>query len=162
MRFSAAFCLLIPCMAQAGIATDGTVGPAATLSGPNYSIPASLGTQVGSNLFHSFATFNIATGESATFSGPNSVSNIIARVTGGAQSSIDGLLRSTIPAANLYLINPGGIVFGPNAALDVGGSFHASTANYVKFADGGRFDASNPANDLLTTAPVSAFGFLGP
>ena len=148
--------------AYAAISTDGTVGPASSLAGPNYAIPASLGSQVGSNLFHSFSVFDVNTGESATFSGPNNVSNIIARVTGGTLSTIDGGLNSTIPQANLVLINPSGIVFGPNASLNVGGAFYATTANYVRLADGGVFDATTPANSLLTTAPLAAFGFLGP
>lgn len=150
-----------PCMAHSGIATDGTVGHPLTLQGPNYLIPASLGKQVGTNLFQSFSAFDIATGESATFSGPNGIANIISRVTGGSASGIDGLLASSIPNANLVFVNPAGIVFGPHASINISGSFYASTANYVRLADGGRFDASNPGNDLLTTAPTSAFGFLG-
>ncbi len=153
---------LFPCLVFADIATDGTAGQAANLAGPQFSIPAALGTQIGTNLFHSFSVFNVATGESATFSGPNGIANVVARVTGGTSSGIDGQLASTIPLANLYLVNPSGIVFGPQATLNIGGSFYASTANYVKLSDGGRFDASNPAHDLLTTAPIAAFGFLGP
>ena len=84
-------------------------------------------TQVGGNLFHSFSQLNLSRTESATFSGPPTVQNVLARVTGGA-SSIDGTLRSTIPGANLYLINPGGVMFGPNARVDVSGSFVVSTA----------------------------------
>ena len=89
------------------------------------------------------------------------MSNIIGRVTGGEISLIDGTLRSTIPGANLYLLNPAGVLFGENAALDVPGSVHVSTADYLRLADGGRFDARTPANSVLTVAPVSAFGFLG-
>jgi filamentous hemagglutinin family protein len=147
--------------AIAQIATDGTLGPAGSLTGPNYAIGANLGRQVGSNLFHSFSTFNVATGESATFSGPNGISNVLGRVTGGSASNIDGVLRSTMAGANLFLINPKGILFGPNASLDLTGSFHATTANYVKLADGGRFDASDPGASVLTSAPPAAFGFLG-
>ncbi len=140
--------------------TDGTMGAAQVLAGPNFDIGAALGTQAGANLFHSFSQFNINTGESATFSGPASIDNVISRVTGGTLSNIDGLLASTIPGADVFLINPSGILFGPNASLDVQGSFHASTADFIAFPDGGRFDASNPANTVLTTAPPSAFGFL--
>ena len=82
---------------HAGVTTDGTLGPGRALPGPNYQIPADLGQQVGGNLFHSFGQFSIDTGESATFSGPNSVNNIIGRVTGGEASFIDGTIRSTIP-----------------------------------------------------------------
>jgi len=148
-------------VAQAQVTLDGTLGPAGPLSGPNYAIPAEVGQQHGGNLFHSFGQFSIQQGESATFSGPNSVNNIIGRVTGGQVSTIDGLLRSTIPGANLYLLNPAGLLFGPNAALDVSGSFHASTADYLRLGEGGRFEALTPGTSVLTVAPVEAFGFLG-
>lgn len=147
--------------ACAEISTDGTVGPAFSLDGPDYQVTADLGQQMGGNLFHSFSTFNINAGESATFSGPNTVNNIIGRVTGGDPSHINGLLRSTIPGADLYLLNPYGVLFGDNASLDIGGSFYASTADYLKLGDSGRFDASDPSNTILTTAPPSAFGILG-
>ncbi len=147
---------------RAGVGTDGSVGAAGAISkvGSDFAIPSTLGQQRGGNLFHSFTSFNLAQGESATFSGPGNVTDILARVTGGA-STIDGTIRSTISGANLYLINPAGVVFGANAAIDVGGSFTATTASYVRLSDGGRFDAAVPANDSLTAAPVSAFGFLG-
>src|SRR5215210_4415704 len=109
-----------------GITVDGRLSPAQTLAGPNYAIGADLGRQVGGNLFHSFGAFGLNRGETATFSGPATVANVIGRVTGGAQSSIDGTVRSTMPGANLYLVNPAGAVFGPNARVDVSGSFHAS------------------------------------
>ena len=147
--------------AQAQVTLDGTLGRAGALSGPNYQITPDLGRQVGGNLFHSFGQFSVNTGESATFSGPHSVSNIIGRITGGQMSFIDGTIRSTIPGANLYLLNPAGMLFGENARLDVNGAFHASTADYVRLDDGGRFDARTPADSLLTVAPVAAFGFLG-
>jgi filamentous hemagglutinin family protein len=144
------------------INTDGTLGAAQGLAGPNFAIPATLGQQAGANLFHSFGQFSVPTGGSATFSGPASVANIISRVTGAQASSIDGRLASTIQGANLFLINPRGILFGPNASLDLTGSFHASTANYLKLADGTRFEATAMANPILTSAPPAAFGFLGP
>ena len=145
---------------SAQVVLDGTLGPAGPLAGPNYDIGAELGRQVGGNLFHSFGQFDVGTGESATFSGPASVSNVIGRVTGGSASNIDGAIRSTIPSADLFLINPAGMVFGPNATLDVQGSFHASTANEIRFPDGGVFSASNPGASVLTTAPPTTFGFL--
>ncbi|MBF0560021.1 MAG: filamentous hemagglutinin N-terminal domain-containing protein [Nitrospirae bacterium] len=156
-------CLLIlgATEALAGITLDGSFGTKGALTGPNYSIPASVGQQSGSNLFHSFGIFNLTSAESATFTGPVSIQNIISRVTGGQSSSIDGKISSTINGANLYFINPAGIVFGPNATLDVSGSFHASTADYIKLSDSGRFDAATPTNSVLTTAAPSAFGFLG-
>src|ERR1700746_3150256 len=103
------------------ITVDGRFSPAQTLVGPNYAITANLGKQVGSNLFHSFGQFGLASGESAAFSGPATISNVIGRVTGGNSSSIDGGIKSTIAGASLYLINPSGIVFGKNATVNVSG-----------------------------------------
>ncbi len=62
-----------------------------------------MGSQAGSNLFHSFQSFNINTGESGTFIGPNSVQNVIGRVTGGTSSMIDGRLGCSIPGVNLFM-----------------------------------------------------------
>ena len=151
--------LIISLIANAEVTLDGSLGHSGALPGPNYLIGADLGRQHGGNLFHSFKDFNLSRFESATFSGPNSINNIISRVTGGTPSNIDGLIRSTIPA-NMYFLNPYGIIFGPNAKLDVQGSFHASTADYLRLGDGGRFDARYPSESLLTIAPIEAFGFL--
>src|SRR5215472_5991726 len=147
------------------ITIDGRFSPAQPLVGPNYAISANLGKQVGGNLFHSFGQFSLSTPEVATFSGPATISNVIGRVTGGNGSKIDGTIQSTITGANLYLINPNGILFGPNAKVDVKGSFHASTAAYLKMSDGTLFQATKPdgstapANTMITASPA-AFGFL--
>ncbi len=149
------------CQAYAqGITVDGRLSPARTLAGPNYAVGAELGRQVGGNLFHSFGALSLNRGETATFRGPSSVGNVIGRVTGGAASSIDGRISSAIPGANLYLVNPAGVVFGPNASVDVSGSFHASSADYLRLRDGARFQATNPDASTLTAAPPEAFGFL--
>ena len=161
-RLSVSIVLLLTISAiYAEVITDGTLGTASALPGPNYLIGADLGKQYGGNLFHSFQNFNLQKLESATFSGPVNINNVISRVTGGNPSVIDGLIRSTIPSADMYFLNPAGIMFGPNASLDVQGSFHASTANYLRLKDGGRFDARNPSDSLLTIAPIEAFGFFG-
>jgi filamentous hemagglutinin family protein len=145
---------------QAQIATDGTLGTRLDLSGPDYQIKAKLGQQEGANLFHSFQEFNLQNHETATFSGPDTVNNIISRVTGGNPSSINGVIRSNVSGAEMYFINPSGLIFGPDARLDVSGSFHASTADYLRLGKEGRFNAKNPNNSLLNIAPVEAFGFL--
>jgi len=142
------------------IVTDGTLGQQINLLGTDFQITPNLGQQHGSNLFHSFQDFNLNSSESAIFSGPNSVQNVISRVTGGNLSNIDGLIRSTIPNANMYFLNPNGIIFGQNARLDLQGSFYASTADYLKLGGQGRFEAYKPDNSSLTIAAPSAFGFL--
>ncbi len=144
----------------ASIIIDGTLGPRVELTSPDYQITPDLGKTVGPNLFHSFEQFNLYSGESATFSGSPGIQTIISRVTGGHPSNIDGTIRSTIPNADMYFLNPYGILFGPHAKLDVQGGFQASTAHYLRLTDGGRFDALQPNNSLLTVAPVEAFGFL--
>ena len=146
--------------AYAQIVMDGTMGTDGLIRGPNYDIKAGYGQQSGANLFHSFQTFNINKDESATFSGPNSIQNIISRVTGGNSSWIDGKLRSTIPDADLYLLNPAGIMFGANASLDIGGSFHVSTADYLRIGENERFYAMPMKNEVLSAASPIAFGFL--
>jgi filamentous hemagglutinin family protein len=155
------FILFLICNSlNAEIITDGSLGSRVNLLGPDYLIGADLGWKEGGNLFHSFQDFNLNSSESATFSGPNSVQNIISRVTGGNPSNINGLIRSTIPNTDMYFLNPYGIVFGENAKLDVQGSFHASTADYLRLKEKGRFNARQPNDSLLTVAPVEAFGFL--
>ena len=147
---------------SAQVVLDGKFGTSGPLSGPNFSVTAAMGAIRGNNLFQSFKQFDLKSGDVATFSGPATIQNILSRVTGGSHSSIDGTIRSEISGANFFFINPNGIMFGPNAAIDVSGSFAASTANYLKLADGAKFVASIDADDSsLSTAPVSAFGFLG-
>jgi filamentous hemagglutinin family protein len=138
----------------------GAGGPLTPANG-NFTINSGLGRTVGSNLFQSFEQFNIDTGQTATFSGPGSISNIIAGVTGPSASNINGTLSSTIAGANVYLINPNGVVFGPNARLNVTGSFAASTADKVQLKGKGVFNVRQPAASKLTSAPPAAFGFLG-
>jgi filamentous hemagglutinin family protein len=135
-----------PALAQ--ILPDGTLPTGVKSSdGRNFTIEG--GERSGSNLFHSFSQFSIPTNGTAMFDHPADVQNIFSRVTGGAVSNIDGLIQ-TNGAANLFLLNPSGIVFGPNAKLNIGGSFLGTTANRIQFADGAVFGTTNPT--LLTVS----------
>ena len=117
------------------------------------------GARRGANLFHSFQTFSIDEGRAAYFANPAGVENILGRVTGGEGSEILGRL-GVLGEANLFLINPNGIIFGPNSSLDIGGSFLASTADAIAFGEQGWFSATTPEppSSLLTINP-SAFFF---
>jgi filamentous hemagglutinin family protein len=142
------------------ITGDGTLGTTVTQSGTVHTITGGTRPGNGPNLFHSFDRFSVGTGDTARFTGPTGIANILNRVTGGQPSAIDGLLRSEITGANLYLLNPSGVLFGPNAHLDVGGSFHVSTADFLRFADGATFFTNLGQQSVLTLAAPAAFGFL--
>ncbi|KOR31518.1 hypothetical protein TI04_00515, partial [Achromatium sp. WMS2] len=154
--------LLVSVPLAAEIVTDGSAGAAATLNGPNFAIPQNLGTTVGNNLFHSFTSFNLEQNQTATFSGADSLRNVISRVTGGNASNIDGAIISQLPNADFYFINPYGIIFGPHSTVDVKGGFHVSTAQQLVFDDGNSYNAAMPAGSSFTAAAPKAFGFLTP
>jgi filamentous hemagglutinin family protein len=107
---------MLQARSQAQISLDGSLGMAGPLTGPQYTIPHSVGQIRGPNLFHSFGQFNLFAGESATFTGPSTIHNILGRVTGGTPSIIDGLIRSQISGANLYLLIQAGCSLVPTPA----------------------------------------------
>ena len=110
------------------------------------------GTQEGNNVFHSFQEFSITTGNAASFQHNPDISNIFSRVTGKLPSNIDGVIEvlqnnGAASSANLFFINPSGIVFGQNASLNLGGSFSASTADSFIFENEAEFSAVNPVEN---------------
>jgi filamentous hemagglutinin family protein len=139
-------------IAQAQVLPDGTL-PTLVSSPNNLDFAIDGGSRSGPNLFHSFSQFSLPTGGTAVFNNSTDIQNIFSRVTGGTASNIDGLIRVN-GSASLFLLNPSGIVFGPNARLDIGGSFLGTTANHIQFTDGVEFSAVNPAPLLTVTAPI--------
>lgn len=115
------------------------------------------GTQRGGNLFHSFRRFSVESGRIASFQGVDGIENLFVRVTGDNLSRINGVIEALqsnqqISDANLFLLNPNGIVFGDDASLRLGGSFVASTAERINFTDGMQFSAVDPQASLLTVS----------
>ena len=110
------------------------------------------GTVQGANLFHSFTEFSLPTGGMAAFNEADTIETIIGRVTGNQASNIDGTLITN--QASLFLLNPNGFIFGPNAALDIGGSFIATTAESLQFQDGTDFQVNDSVPLLSISTPV--------
>ena len=130
--------VILPASSQ--VTSDGSTNTTVNTNGNNFNILN--GIQKGNNLFHSFKEFSIPRGSAAIFNNSTDVVNIINRVTGGNISSIDGLIKAS-GNANLFLINPAGIIFGENSSLNIGGSFFATTAESILFENGIEFSVNS-------------------
>lgn len=143
----------------AQITPDTTLGAESSVVTPNVEInnlPSNLiegGAIRGNNLFHSFGQFNVGEGQGAFFTNPAGIERIFTRAEESSRSEIFGRL-GVLGNADLFSINPNGIIFGANAQLSVGGSFLATTASGVKFDDGTFFNAKNPQSLPLLTINV--------
>ncbi len=115
----------------------------------------------GANLFHIFQQFGLDENQIANFISQPHIRNILTGINGGNPSIINGLITVTGGNSNLFFINPAGIVFGANAALNVPGDFTATTATSIGF-DNGWFDP-NGTNDYHTLiGQPSTFNFAIP
>jgi filamentous hemagglutinin family protein len=162
-------------LAQSVIVPDGTLGAERSVVTPldaTQGIPIDTitrGAERGQNLFHSFQEFNVNSGRSTYFIAPNpSIQNIFTRVTGSNPSNLLGTLgtrfitpdNQILPSsANLFLLNPNGIVFGEGVQLDLVGAFAATTASGVRFGNSGEFSTINPQSpsQVLTISPSAFF-----
>jgi filamentous hemagglutinin family protein len=160
LSITGAIALIGTAPALAQITPDTTLGAESSIVTPDAIVggnPADLiegGALRGSNVFHSFIDFNVAESQRVYFANPNGINNIVSRVTGGNVSNIFGTL-GVDGAANLFLLNPNGILFGPNAQLDVAGSFSASTGDRFSYLDGSEFNAINPNDAPLVTVNIT-------
>lgn len=154
-------------LAQSNIVLDNSLGVSNSVVTPNVTIKGvpseaiSGGVVKGANLLHSFQEFNINAGRGAYFTLPSGVENILTRVTGTNPSQILGTLGVTGGNANLFFMNPNGIVFGPTARLDVMGSFVGTTANAIRLGNGDIFSTklTNPLPSQLLSVNPNAFLF---
>ncbi|MEO0408710.1 MAG: filamentous hemagglutinin N-terminal domain-containing protein, partial [Cyanobacteria bacterium P01_A01_bin.135] len=147
-----------PVAAQSIREADDGVGSTVQQRGRRYDIDGGSRSRNGRNLFHSFERFGLEQGEIANFLSDPQVRNILGRVTGGDASIVDGLLRVSGGEANLFLINPAGVLFGENARLDLSGDFTATTATGIGF-EGGDFPAVGDANYSALVGDPSSFAF---
>jgi filamentous hemagglutinin family protein len=146
-------------IAQVTAAPDGT-NTVVTPSAAQYDVTG--GTAAGKNLFHSFQEFGIPAGNTANIAAPAGIQNILGRVVGGQPSNILGTLQVTGGSANLYLMNPAGILFGPGAQLNIPGAFVATTANGIRIdalPNAQWFNALGTNNYANLTGNPTGFGF---
>ena len=147
------------------IVTDGTFGDVTDVQGIDgrFDISENLGYRAGGILLHSFDQFDVGAGDTAAFSaGSTPLDAVISRVTGGLPSQLFGAIESEIPGADVYFLNPAGILFGPESSVDVSGSFFSSTADSLIMRDdvGNTFPAFSLDQGLGASTPA-AFGFSG-
>jgi filamentous hemagglutinin family protein len=148
-----------------GTTVTGNQGATYNVPGNLYTITEAQGRVAGSNLFHSFESFSVGTGDAALFTTTTAtLTNVISRISGNTPSTINGglfLKAAEGSKPNFFFINPNGVTFGAGAQVDVPAAFHVSTADSLNFADGTIFKARNGSDSTLTIAPPAAFGFLG-
>ncbi|MGB5973997.1 MAG: filamentous hemagglutinin N-terminal domain-containing protein, partial [Nodosilinea sp.] len=167
---AAGFLIGSPAWAQSAIVPDNTLGAESSQviqNADGFPVEEIQGGAIrGQNLFHSFEEFNVVVGRGAYFIAPSdAINNIFSRVTGTSPSNISGVLGTAFvnggaTEANLFFINPNGILFSETGSLNVGGSFTATTANAVRFGDRGSYNTTAPeAPSPLLTVDPSAYLF---
>lgn len=144
---------------HAQIVPDNTLATPSTTFNQGNLVIIDGGNTVQNNLFHSFKDFSVPGGTAALFNNTTTIQNIISRVTGGSVSNINGLIQAN-GNANLFFLNPSGVVFGPGSFINIGGSLVVSSANSLGFRDGVEF-LTNSTSSTLTGAKPSSLNFSG-
>ncbi len=125
---------------------------------------------VAPNLIHQFQQFDLDTGDAANFVVDPNVANVISLINALQPSSIDGLLQITsndllnASNANLFLVNPAGIVFGENVSLSLPANLTATTASGLLFEDTYLLSIDGSVSDLglSTDKPAVSTDALAP
>jgi filamentous hemagglutinin family protein len=138
---------------------DSSLNTSVSTSGSQSTITGGFRPNNGANLFHSFQSFDVGAGRTATFVNPGGVLNAIARVTGGNISNINGTVNMN--GMSLFLLNPAGVLIGPGGAINTTGSIYITTANSLRFADNTVFSASPSSGFSFSSSAPTAFGFAG-
>ncbi|WP_238548950.1 DUF4347 domain-containing protein [Acaryochloris marina] len=136
LPFLGVYLWMQPAHAQSIVTEPNGTQTIVTADGKRFNISGGSLSGDGANLFHSFKKFGLSQGEIATFLSNPGIQNILGRVNGGDASIINGLIQVQGSNANLYLMNPAGIVFGPNATINVPADFRATTATGIGFEKG--------------------------
>lgn len=118
------------------------------------------GTSRGQNLFHSFSQFSIPNGSQVSFDNGRNIQRIFSRVTGRSASIINGSLKAN-GTADLFLINPNGLMIGPSASLNIGGSFIGTTANSIRFFDNTLYSVTPSASTQVSLSLPTSLLFNG-
>ena len=139
-------------------AADGT-NTVVTPNGNRYDISGGSLSPEGANLFHSFTEFGLSSGQTANFLTTPHIQNILGRITGGNPSLINGLIQVTGGNSNLFLMNPAGLIFGPDSTLNVPGSFNATTATGIGFGNNQWFSAVGNNNWATLIGTPNSFAF---
>ncbi|MEQ9235475.1 CHAT domain-containing protein [Coleofasciculus sp. E2-BRE-01] len=140
-------------------AADNRTDTVVTVNGNQFDISGGSLSEDGANLFQSFQDFRLSAHEMANFLSTPDIQNILGRVVGGNASIIDGLIQVTGGSANLFFMNPAGIVFGANSRLNVMGDFTATTATGIGFGDNLWFNAFGDNNYQTLIGNPSQFAF---
>ena len=151
-------------VSQAQIRLQGAAADLMPDATNTFDIGANLGTLSpnGTILFHSFESFALPdASQTANFTNPNNIANIVGRVTGPGASLINGTVRVGGASTNFFFFNPNGISVGETAAFDVGGRLTLAAADALRFGQDDVVTARNPSASSLTVANPIDFGFLG-
>ncbi|MEO0770650.1 MAG: filamentous hemagglutinin N-terminal domain-containing protein, partial [Cyanobacteria bacterium J06649_4] len=144
--------------AQVTGAEDG-MNTAVDMVGDRIDITGGQTSSTGDNLFHSFEQFDVDVEQTANFITPTDIQNVIGKITSDQASVIDGTVQVSGSEANLYLMNPSGILMGPDAQLNLSGGFTATTATDLGFEDGGQYSIDEATNIEKLSGEIQTFKF---